>query len=145
RRLDLVGQRVRPAELRPDTRAAFEKRPRCSRSLCVNGAEKRVIRRSDDAQESPRGAVAFFQPAVALAVIAQAEDLGRQPRQVLAAGQVEQNRGLFGEREDLAVALERQQLQPAANGRALLDAALLANLDAVLFQLVLCLARGRDG
>ena len=92
RRLDLVGERVGVAQLDPDARGLLDVGPAASGRRAVHGPQQRVVGRADDAQQRARRAVAVVQPAEALAVVAQPQDLDRQAGQLSAVGEVEQHR-----------------------------------------------------
>ena len=108
-------------------------------AVAVDGAEQRVVRRPDDAQQAAAvaGVGLAFQPAEPLAVVAETQDLDDQPAEVVLAGRLEQDRRLFQAVERIGVAPERQDLRPAADGDGDGGAAGLAQLDAEAAQVVL--------
>jgi hypothetical protein len=72
-RLDQFEQRVGLAKFDPDVGRAFDVGHRRGRlAVAVDGAQQRVVRRPDDAQQCPRLAGVIAKPTKALAVVAEA-------------------------------------------------------------------------
>ena len=108
---------MRVADLDPDARVALEVgNGRLGAADAIEGAEERVIRWANDAQQgADAGLLAggVLEPAVALAVVAEPEHLDGDLGEILARGEVEQHRRGVEALDRRAVVFERQDLRPA--------------------------------
>ncbi len=146
RRLEMVGQRVRPADFDPDARRPFAVGAGGVHAVAVDGAQQRIVRRPDDAQQAAAlaGVGLALQPAEALAVVAEAKDLDDQPTENVLTGRFKQDRRLFQAVDGIGIGPQRQDLRPAAHRGGDGGAVGLAELDAEAAEVVLHGARQRE-
>ncbi len=100
-------------QLDPDVRRALDiGHGRRRLAVAVDGAQERIIRRPDDAQQCPRMAVVIAEPAEALPVVAEPQDFKDDARQLVGLRQFKQDRQLFRFLRRPRVRLQRHQFQP---------------------------------